>query len=316
MSDTAGKAAEWASFFAPAEWAMFVATVGWDLDRRGLPHRIDADAGCVHVEIPEGVRVPNVLGLSNLAQACRTRPQDRWAEIVKHHFDVAFDVKDGLAADALAREWERAKDAVKVRLYVERHVPHVPVVTWPIAEGLVAVLTFDLPDTVISVRKEDRAGWPVGDEVLFAAALANVRQEGILPISSVDLGGGTALSVLEGGGTFFGASHALFLEDYLDAPPAAGVVLAIPHRHVVVYHPLVDLRAVRAIQTMIVSTAKMYAEGPGSISSDLYWWRGRGAPLVRLACDLEGDTIHFSPPAEFVDAVEGLPPAPPPPRQG
>lgn len=310
MTDTAGKAAEWASFFAPAEWAIFVATLSWDLDRRGFPHRIDADAGCVHVEIPEGMRVPNVLGLQNLAQACRTVPRDRWAEVVKHHFDVAFDVKDGLAADALAKDWERAKAAVKLRLYVDRHVPNVPVVTFPIAEGLVAVLTFDLPETVISVRKGDRSAWPVADDALFAAALANVRGEGKLAISPVDLESGATLSVLEGGGTFFAASHALFLEDYLDASHRHGVVLAVPHRHVVVYHPLRDLRAVRAIQTMIVSTAKMYAEGPGSISSDLYWWRGPGQPLVRLACELEGDTIRFSPPQDFVDAVESLPPAP------
>jgi hypothetical protein len=309
VSDTAGKSPDWAPFFAPEEWAIFVATLGWDLDRRGMKHRIDLDSGCVHVEIPPQMRVPNVLGLQNIAQVCRGRPRDRWAELIAHHFDVAFDVKDGIAADALAKDWSRAKDAVKLRLYVEQHVPNVPVVTWPIADGLVAVLTFDLPDTVISVRSEDREGWEIDDDALFAIALANVKKDGILSTSSVDLGHDTTLSVIEGGGTFFGATHALLLDDYVPSAARHGAVLAIPHRHVVVFHPLIDLRAVRAIQTMIVSTAKMYAEGPGSISMDLYWWR-RDRALLRLACELEGDTIRFVPHADFVALMESLPPPP------
>src|SRR5262249_21744101 len=150
----------------------------------GLPHDIDADAGCVRVDLPMHARVPNVLGLQNLAQVCRARPRGAWPAAIRHHFDVAFDVKDGQAADELAKDWSLAKRERKLRLYVEHHVPDVPVVAWPIAEGLLAVLTFDLPDTVISVRKEDRERWAVPDDELFRIALENVKNEGRLTIGS------------------------------------------------------------------------------------------------------------------------------------
>src|SRR5437868_4992259 len=99
--DTAGKSPDWLPFFAPEEWAVFVAAVSADLEGRAMRHRIDADVGCVHVDLEPRARVPNVLGLQNLAQVCRARPRKAWAGAIKHHFDVAFDVKDGLAADAL-----------------------------------------------------------------------------------------------------------------------------------------------------------------------------------------------------------------------
>jgi hypothetical protein len=308
MSDTAGKSPAWAPFFSPEEWALFVAAVSDDLEGREVQHSIDADEGNVRVDLPAGSRVPDVLGLQNIAQVCHARPRAAWADTIRHHFDVAFDSKDGEAAEVLAKDWSLAKTKVKVRLYGEELVPGVPLVNWPVAEGLLAVLSFDLPDTVISVRREDRANWSVDDEELFAVALANVRNAGLLHAGTVDIGARTSLEVLEGSSDFFAASHALMLEEYVgDAPH--GAVVAIPHRHAIVFHRIEDLRVVRAIQQMIVSTNRMYAEGPGSISSDLYWWRG-GSALVRLPCTREKDGVRFTPPHEFVELLNGLSPAP------
>lgn len=320
--DTAGRVPDWASMFAPEEWAWFVTTLGADLDRRDIAHRFDVDAGCVHVEV-EGP-VPNVLGLQNLAQVCRARPREAWAEAVRHHFDVAFDVTDGATAEELAKDWSLAREKVKLRLYAEEHLPEVPLVTWHVADKLVAVLTFDLPDTVISVRAVDREKWPVDDEELYDVALENVRREGLLPASTIEVGDATSVVILEGGRTFFAASHALFLEDYLITSTLAGDVgfqgehgtlIAIPQRHVVIYHPIDDVRAIGAIQSMLVTAANMFAEGPGSISADLYWLPpdeddDRTDLLVRLPCERTDDALRFMPPPEFVALLESLGPAP------
>lgn len=321
VGDTAGKVPEWASMFVPGEWAWFVTTLAADLDRRGLTHRFDVDAGCVHVEVTGPV--PNVLGLQNLAQLCRGRPREAWAEAVRQHFDVAFDVKDGRAAEELARDWSLAREKVKLRLYREDNLPDVPLVTWRVAEGLVAVLTFDLPETVISVRAADRATWAVGDEELYETALDNVRNEGLLGANEIEVGDATSVVVLEGGRTFFAASHALFLEDYLMNESLMGsgrfqgeygAVVAIPQRHVVIYHPIDDLRVIAAIQSMLVTAANMFAEGPGSISPDLYWLppgdHDTEDVLVHLPCERIDDSLRFMPPPEFVAILESLSPAP------
>lgn len=308
MNDTAGKSPEWAPFFSPEDWAIFVAAIASDLDRRPMRHTIDAEEGNIKLDLPPGARVPDVLGLQNIAQVCNARPRSTWADAIRHHFDVAFDPKDGLAAEALAKDWSLAKTKVKLRLYGEELVPSVPLVTWPISEGLLAVLSFDLPDTVISVRREDRANWAASDDEIFETALANVRSAGRLHSGSVDIGKQTSLTVIEGSNDFFAASRSLVLDEYVGAAPH-GAVVAIPHRHAVVFHRIEDLRVVRAIQQMIVSTNRMFAEGPGSISSDLYWWRHE-RPLVRLPCRRDEDGIRFTPPAEFVELLNNLSPAP------
>jgi hypothetical protein len=307
--------------FAPEEWAWFMATVAADLEGRDLEHRFEVDAGCVHVELAGPL--PNVLGLQNLAQICRARPREAWADAVRHHFDVAFDVKDGATAEELAKDWSLAREKVKLRLYLEESLPSVPLVTWHVAEGLVAVLTFDLPETVISVRAADRETWDVDDEELYETALENVRREGLLTSNKVDVGDAASVVVLEGGDTFFGASHALFLEDYLMNESLVGTagfqgehgaVIAIPHRHVVIYHPIDDLGVVAAIKSMLVSAANMYAEGPGSISPELYWLppddHDTEDLLVRLPCVRTDEALQFMPPPEFVAVLESLGPAP------
>jgi hypothetical protein len=319
--DTAGKSPEWASMFVPEEWAWFIATLASDLEHRGLAHRVDMEAGCVHVDVRGSV--PNVLGLQNLAQICRSRPRAEWPDAIRHHFDVAFDVKDGATAEELAKDWDLARDKVKLRLYREDHLPNVPLVTWHVAEGLVAVLTFDLPDTVISVRRPDRERWPVMDEDVYETALENVRRDGLLPSNRIDVGDGASVFVLEGGSTFFAASHALFLEDYLfnrnlgkdgDFVGEHGALIAIPQRHVVIYHPIDDLRVFPAIQSMLVTAANMFAEGPGSISADLYWLppedHATDDLLVRLPCERTDDALRFTPPPEFVELLNSLSPGP------
>ena len=47
----------------------------------------------------------------------------------------------------------------------------------------------------------------------------------------------------------------------------------MPNRHTLVWHPIADLTALRAIDAMVVMASSMCAEGPGSISANLFWYR-------------------------------------------
>jgi hypothetical protein len=304
MNDTAGQAPHWASFFAPNAWAMFVAAVANDLRARGLGHRIDAEEGCVHIDA-HGERGPHVAGLTNLAQACHANDPSRWAHIVHGHFDTLFDPSDGVAAEAIAADWSRAQGFVKLRLYRPDGLPpEASIVAWPMAAGLLAVVTLDMPSTVVTVRKEDRARWPVDDGALYRRALDNVRADGRLTISTNDIGDGASIQLI-GSQSFFAASHVLFLEDYLGGPMPYGALVAVPHRHCVLFHPIVDMRVIKAVNTMIPVAAGMFHEGPGSITSQLFWWRSPGA-FLHLPSNLVDRTIQFYPPAEFVTLLNSL----------
>ncbi len=288
---------EWASFFSAAEYRAFVAAVEAELGRRGLGY--ETGDGTIVIQGQEGA-----FGLQNLAQVCHGTPRKAWAGRVSDHFDSIFrSAEETREMDRKAETLEGVRSQLKVRLYppdsldeigADRLVHRRP------AEGLVETLVYDMPGSVRSVPREhvEKWGCPVAD--LFEAGVENLKAEGRPESKSIELPEGGSVRALIGD-SFFVASHALFLEDYLEPVPEHGAVVSVPHRHAVLYHPIEDLRVVHAINAMIRVTFGMYREGPGSISPHLYWWReGR---FVLLPSKVTAQSVTFSPPEAFVSGV-------------
>jgi hypothetical protein len=303
MSDIAGQPPAWASFFGVDGWARFLLIIDNDLTRRGVGHQIHGHEG--FVRLADG----STLGLSNLAQMCFQAAPERWVGIVEHHFRVALSAgKDASAADAMSKDFALARTAIKLRLWSrESASQQQELVAWDIAEDLVAVLTFDLPDMLVSVKRSDaEKNWNVPRDDLWRIAVANMHAEGLLPAPALDVGDGAQVHVLEGDHTFFAASHVLFLEAYGAAHSPWGAIVAVPRRHVVVFHSIIDLRVIAAINSMLNVIPRMFHEGPGSITSSLYWWTRPSGGLMRLPWELDehdGTTVSFLPPQPFVDGV-------------
>ena len=137
-------------------------------------------------------------------------------------------------------------------------------------------------------------------EDLFEIGLDNVRAEGRPEVQTFDLDKGARFFALVGD-SFFTSSHALALGEVLVPPSEHGALVTIPHRHAVLFHPIVDMKAILAINSMIPVTFGMYQEGPGSVSPNLYWWRD-GA-LTHLPTKVTSQSITFSPPDAFVNEV-------------
>lgn len=292
----------WATFFPEAYWGHFLAMVSADLRSRRVGHTIDGEAG--------GVRLDDgrVLGLANLAQMCHAASWDRWPSLIAHHFGVALRVtaqEDG-DAGAIARDFDRARALCKPRLWHRAAMPEGAFVTWDVADDLVAVLTLDLPEMLATVQQDDAARWPIGRADLWNLALTNLRAEGRFPAHTSDVGGGATVTVLDGARSYFAASHALFLEDYVGAP-RGGALVIVPRRHTVAFHRIEDARVHAALGALLGAVPRMWHEGPASISPSLYWWRPRSG-LLRLPARLAGKEVDFSPPRAFLQMLERLPP--------
>jgi len=291
---------EWARFFQPAGYRAFLDAVRADMDRRGLAYELGE--GTLRTAAPGEESAD--YGLLNLAQLCNATEPAEWSRTIARHFDSAFGCgRESDEVDARSGSLETVRPFLKVRLYhadyleqvgADRLVHRMP------AEGLVETLVYDLPGSVRSVPPDHARRWGLDDAELFRIALENVRAEGRPQTQSFDAEGGAAFHALVGD-SFFTASHALFLEDYLDPVPPHGALVAVPHRHAVLYHAIVDMRVILAIQSMIPVAFGMYQEGPGSVSAGLYWWRpGR---LTYLPTKVRANSVDFSPPDEFVDEV-------------
>jgi hypothetical protein len=296
---------EWANFLSEEDFRVFMADLRQDLADRNLPHAVDPVAGTVQVT-PAGHEA-QTFGLLNLAQVCRQTPRGEWPDVIERHLDVALSVFSGGMdfVDRLGADFSRARPLLKLRLYSDDYPESgIPMVYRPVAEGLISVLVYDLPQSIATVPSEHLRSWRRTEDELFALALQNVKDGGRLEQSTVPLPQGGALELLTGVENYFAATHLLFLDEYVTQPPDAGLLVGAPNRHGLVVHRIEGLEVMGALQALLGAIPGMYAEGPGSISPNLYWWRA-GA-LTLLPSLIDDGQINFSPPAEFMEMLNGL----------
>lgn len=289
---------EWASFFSGEEYQAFIAVVRADLDRRGDAYEIDD--GLVRV-----AGRSDTYGLSNLAQVCNASDRDDWPGIVASHFSSVSSTS-GRDTDALAADFEQVRSILRVRLLPDESMggmrPDEIAGSRRYAPGILLMLVYDFPDSTQSVPPEHLDRWPLESESVWQVAIDNVRLEPQPTRQTVPAQGGTFELAM--GDDFYVASRVLRLADEVPAG-ATDVVVAIPNRHALLWHAIRDVSVVGAINGMAAVAGRLFVDGPGSISDQLYWWRP-GA-TVHLPVQADGKSVQFAPPDEFVQLLNALP---------
>ncbi len=241
-------------------------------------------------------RIDGTVALSDVRAACALEPVPRWPAVVQEVLQglaVSLEVRVDLSDAAAVRPLLRA------RVYTEGAVLADDVVRRPLADGLVEVLVALVGGAVRMLPPAVVQAWDAPEDELFVVARDQVLADGPLTRREVDLGG-VRVVALESPSAF-AATHVSWLGSYVDAPPA-GLLVALPTRHLVLCAPLVDREQVLgAAQGLLVNAEVLWREGPGGLSPDLWWWRA-GA-LVPVP----GSPTGISPTAEFVEVWQALP---------
>lgn len=306
---------EWARFFTPEQYSLFAQTVLSDLTRRDLVPEIgdgivnicSAANSAGHSLTPRGVEVlpegagKATLGLLNLAQLCLQLRQEEWPACVRAHFDNCLSTDQAMAGvDTMSVE--EARVALRVRLMSDEVIAATQgmAIHRPWAGDLVCALALDLPTTVTTVDPKAVERWGLPVEELFRTGERNVLAEGLIEAKRINGPKGEHLYYLAAD-TFFVSAHALFLERYLGTPSEHGALVAVPTRHVLLFHHIADMTVVPTIQWLITTAMNLHEKGPGSLSFQLYWWTPTS--VMCLPIRLEGGQIVFQPPDEFVQRV-------------
>ncbi|MDR2984882.1 MAG: hypothetical protein LBV34_08575 [Nocardiopsaceae bacterium] len=227
-----------------------------------------------HVQDDQGAQ----FGLWNVAAACRNEPrgQAAWARVVANHVRRVLDtteedVFEGLTADQVAaRTYARLLSA-----------DSVPEPGWfsyarEIAPGLLEVLAFDLPETVVMLSDETVARFG-GAVALREAGLANLRALPVEHQEQISVPDGGHFQVLLGESAYT-ASRVLVMSELLAqmfGPVTApyGVLAAVPNRSQAVLHVIRDETFVLSINHMTRFALAGASDSPGPLSPNVYWWR-------------------------------------------
>jgi hypothetical protein len=292
---------DWSPFNVGRTHQAFLDAVEADLRRRGLPYILDEGVVLVPTE---GEDEPGQFGLSNLSQQCAAADREDWSRVIATHFTSVFSIK-GRDLDALAADYDQVRPILRIRLMPDESMGGVSVpgsTVRAIAPGVQAVLVYDFPDSTASVHVDHLAGWPVDDDVAFDQALANLDQEPNPMSEDMEVEPGTSVRIWYGD-SFYVATRALCLVDVLP-PGTTDALVAIPNRHTLVVHPIVNGAAVSALQPIYRLAAQLFREGPGSISDQPYWWHE--GELVVIPHHVQGRNVTVVPPDGLLAVFEAV----------
>ena len=170
--------------------------------------------------------------------------------------------------DPIRGDFARVRDRLKLRLYPSDYGADGAVVAAKIADGLQAVLVFDLPSAIAPVRPADLRAWARPAEELIALALENVRRQEQVRVDPMGLAQARLFTV--SGESVFVATLGMTVEDLL-GPSELGALVAVPSSHLVVCHSLLGQRSAQeAFEAMTAIATRVHAAGPHALSPLIY----------------------------------------------
>lgn len=237
-------------------------------------------------------------GLTNLLQQWALSEPAARPDLVALHFHNLFEAQASAppSTDALLGS---IRPRVRNRDYPGAVT--VPSISQTIADGVDAVLCVDLPTAVSNLTAEQHALTGRTTPELWELAISQIDDG--LPVHEETLGDGVTAFA---GDSFFVASRVLDLERFAGPVPPSGALVAIPHRHMMLVHPIETTRALTALNTMIGAADHFFRQGPGSIVPYVFWLRHDRA-LMRIPSGIRDGHHFLIPPDEFMGCLNALP---------
>lgn len=243
--------------------------------------------------------VHGVLPLAELAGRAAAVPDHLWDDLVRRYLASV------LAPPTVATDLDAVRDVLLPRLLPATADVLSGGPAGRPADGLAVRFALDLPDRVELLADLEPLG---GLAAVAPVAETNLRR---LPAPDHHLlreHDGSVLHVFDSG-DFHGATRLLAVEDVLVAAgvpvPAAGMLVAVPHRHLLLVHPVTGPDVVPAMSRMLRLAGEHHEGADGAIRPDVYF-RDAGGALQRVTSRSADGRDHVHVHGAFADAVSGL----------
>ena len=213
-------------------------------------------------------------GLPNIAALCAGVDRVEWDDLVGRHVESVTTPPRTLG--------ELAADEIRAGLYlrlVDAASVSEPGYARQVVPGLLEVLAVDLPESVVTLSKDDVSGLGSLAELLERGrANLHALVAGEVSLGAVADGRGTFTAVTDR--SFFTASLALVLSDAVERisgerDQGRGILVAVPHRHQLLYRVIDAPSATSALRDMFGAARWAFHDASGPLSPNVYWVRNR-----------------------------------------
>lgn len=292
----------WASFFSKSEYQIF----NKEINRYFNGLRLDYSIKKGVVNINKNELGFNKLGLTNVAQVCKLDDQKLYKEIIKEHFDSIMRThKFEKEIDKIVNDFESVRKYLGVRLYDNEYVSQIGkelVIGKEFAGDIFAMIVFDFPDSVISIKPEQIEPWNKSVDELYEIGKENIREKYPINISQEDFGEFSIMFV--SAEHFFTPNIVLDIENQSKLIGSHGSIIGLPHRHSVLIYPIENLEVIKVINGLIPTVYGMNQEGPGSLSNNIFWYFNN--TYTQLPYNLDNNKLQFIPPDNFIEMLNKL----------
>lgn len=290
----------WASFFNEKEYGEFLKAVDSYFKEKKISYELENGV----LQAGPNEYGLGTLGLTNVAQVCK-QAAGSYKNIVREHFDTMvrsyqFETK----FNKIVHDYDQIKHYIGVRLYPSDYAEQKEdmVMGKDFAEGIYAMLVFDLPDSVMNIHPEQAEKWGRSFDELFSTGIKNIRDKYPPEINEENFGDFKLRMVH---GDHFYAPNIVFELDKQDQLIGTyGSLIAIPHRHAVLIYPIENLGVIKALHGLLPIIHGMYEEGPGSISARLFWYKD--GHYEHLYYNIDDKNVQFYPPDVFIELLNRL----------
>lgn len=249
----------------------------------------------------------SIYGLDTVAQIYHNVADGEKNTVVPGHFDNLFRVKkeeDTILIDRA--NFKKMQKLLALRLYGPDLDPAVyEMMVYQIdIEAIYSVLVFDLPSSTSGVLPEDIEKWGVDKDKLFKIALDNTLARLNTEITKANFIEND-LWLIESD-SIYTSTFVFRLDKEKKLVGKYGSIVAIPHRHLICVHPINDLSVVQMVNQLPGLVAHLYKQGPGSTSTNLYWYNSAKFINLPYVLDEKKMKLDFIPPEDFVELLNQL----------
>lgn len=249
------------------------------------------------------------LWLIALAKTCKQNKLANYRQIIESHFNEVLEFrKFQKEFEKIKEDFEQIKQYFAVSVLDRKYIEASGMESFvykKITDELFAVLVFDFPHTVMTIKPEELKAWGKTEYELFKVGIENASKNYVPKAVTVEIGLNKDILYVFEEDHFFVLNILFELENHENLIGKGGCLVATPGRSFAIIYPINDLSVVRVVNNLCIIVPEIYNTYSTPLINEIYWYKE--GKFTVLPYENYNKSLKFFPPDEFTEMLRSLP---------
>jgi|GEM_PF-5446818 len=201
--------------------------------------------------------------------------------------------------------FEEIQKHIGVHLYNKEYISYIGetnLVAQKITDDIYATLVLDYPDVIKNIAPSQVKFWKKPVDSLFEIGIANIKEKYFFDLVENKINGHNLYTIDKS--HFFVPNIIFDMKNKKDLIGEKGTLIGLPTRHNAMIYPINHSNIHDSIKNMLSSIKIINEKGPGSLSTNLFWYKSQ--KLIELKYTLKDGELNFHSSDEFTKMFEEI----------